>query len=410
MKKPKIFYGWYIVAAGFGMQVMQAGLLQQAFGAYVAVLREEFAWSKTALAGAAVIQQVESALLGPIQGWFTDRFGPAGMMRIGILAYGLGFVALSRVETLVGFYVAFGVLAVGSSLSGFFPLTVSLVHWFERKRARALSIMQLGYAAGGMAVPLVALSMQAFGWRATAFASGVIIIAIGLPLTFVVKRRPEDHGEYMDGIPPEKPAENAPAAPRGRDYTAREALRTPAFWYISLGHGFALLIVAAVTVHAITHMKEGLGYTIENASLVIGLLTLFQFLGILASGVVGDRFDKGLVSAGCMLFHTIGMLLLTFAVTPVMVIAFAVLHGFSWGLRGPLMHAMRADYFGRSAIGMILGLSSLIVIVGQIGGPIIAGVLADATGDYRLGFSVLAVLSGLGSVFFILAKPPASRA
>ncbi len=410
MKPPKVFYGWYMVAAGFGMQLMSAGLLQQAFGAYVAVLREEFAWSKTALSGAAVIQQVESAILGPIQGWFVDRFGPAGMMRIGVVAYGLGFILLSQVESLAGFYGAFCMLAVGSSLSGFFPLTVSLVHWFQRKRARALSVMQLGYAAGGMAVPIVALCMQSFGWRATAFASGIIFIAVGLPLASVIRRRPEDHGETIDGLPPEPPpAQGVATAPPQRDYTAREALRTPAFWYISLGHGFALLVVSSVTVHAITHMKEGLGYTIENASLVIGLLTACQFAGILCSGAIGDRFDKRLVSAWCMLFHTGGMLLLTFAVSPLMSIAFAVLHGFSWGLRGPLMHAMRADYFGRSAIGMILGLSSLIVIVGQIGGPVIAGILADATGDYRLGFTVLAVLSGIGSVFFVLAKPPKNR-
>jgi MFS family permease len=70
------------------------------------------------------------------------------------------------------------------------------------------------------------------------------------------------------------------------------------------------------------------------------------------------------------------------------------------------MQAMRADYFGRSAIGMILGLSFMIIVIGQVGGPMIAGMLADATGNYRLGFTVLAVLAGLGSMFFVLAKRP----
>lgn len=399
-----------MVAAGFCLQFMQAGLLQQAFGAYVAVLRDEFGWSKTALSGAAVIQQVEGALLGPIQGWFADRFGPTGMLRMGIVAFSAGFMLLSQVETVAGFYTAFGVLAIGSSLSGFFPLTVALVHWFQRKRARALSVMQLGYAAGGMAVPLVALGMHAFGWRATAFASGVVILLAGLPLASVIRGRPEAHGEHVDGEPPVASA--TPDARRtapARDYTAREALRTPAFWYLSLGHGSALLIVASITVHAITHMKEGLGYSIGTASLAIGLMTFCQFAGIACSGIVGDRFDKRLVSAACMLFHTAGLLLLTFALSPAMVIGFAVLHGFSWGVRGPLMHAMRADYFGREAIGMILGLSSVIVVFGTISGPLIAGTLADATGNYEIGFSVLAAISALGSVFFLLARPPAPR-
>jgi MFS family permease len=70
------------------------------------------------------------------------------------------------------------------------------------------------------------------------------------------------------------------------------------------------------------------------------------------------------------------------------------------------MQAIRADYFGRSAIGMILGLSFMIIVIGQVGGPMIAGMLADATGSYRLGFTLLALLAGLGSVFFLLAKRP----
>ncbi|OGA05684.1 MAG: hypothetical protein A3I00_06900 [Betaproteobacteria bacterium RIFCSPLOWO2_02_FULL_64_12] len=128
--------------------------------------------------------------------------------------------------------------------------------------------------------------------------------------------------------------------------------------------------------------------------------------GILVSGATGDRFDKRLLSAACMIFHMAGLLLLTYAASLAMVIGFAVLHGLAWGLRGPLMQAIRADYFGRSSIGLIMGLSSMIVLFGHMSGPLIAGVLADATGNYRVGFTVLALLSGLGSVFFLLAKHP----
>jgi MFS family permease len=98
--------------------------------------------------------------------------------------------------------------------------------------------------------------------------------------------------------------------------------------------------------------------------------------------------------------------MLAYAVNLAMLVAFAVLHGAAWGLRGPFMQAIRADYFGRSAIGMILGLSFMIIVIGQVGGPMIAGILADLTGDYRLGFTVIALLAGLGSLFFILARKP----
>ena len=408
--RPRLFYGWYIVGAATGLQFLQAGLVSQAFGAYLAVLADEQGWSKTALSGAAALQQMEVAVLGPVLGWLLDRFGPKGFVRAGIVVFGLGLCLLSQVETLAAFYGAFIVIALGSSLCGFFPLNVAIIHWFEKKRARALSAMSIGLACGGIFVPLVAHSITSFGWRTTALASGIIAIAIGLPLAWVIRNSPREIGEVPDGIseaPPQGQGVNADVSDGTRDFTAREALRTPAFWLISLGHGFALFIVHAVSVHAITHLKQHLGYSVAQAAFAITLVTLFQIVGVLLGWVIGDRYRKRLICAACMLAHALGLLLLTYATNIAMVIAFAALHGTAWGLRGPFMQAIRADYFGRSAIGMILGLSFMIIVIGQVGGPIIPGIFADITGDYRLGFTILAVLSGLGSLFFVVARKPA---
>jgi len=402
----KIFYGWRMVAAGSGIQFLQSALLHQAFGAYFAVLAEELGWSKTALSGAAALQPMEAAVLGPVLGWIVDRFGPQGMIRAGIVTFGVGFMILSQIDSLAGFYFAFVVIALGSSLCGFFPINVAIILWFEKFRARALSALSLGLAFGGIVVPAVAWSMQSFGWRTTAFASGALAMLVGWPLARVFRRRPEDVGETVDGLPAAAANEQRSVAREQREFSAREALRTSAFWLLSCGHGFALLIVYAVNVHAIAHMKEGLGYSVAQAALVITLMTVSQVGGVLVGWTIGDRFEKRFIAAGCMLMHAAGLFMLTFAAGPAMLVAFAVLHGGAWGLRGPFMQAIRADYFGRRSIGMILGLSSLIIVIGQIGGPMVAGVLADMTGNYRAGFTVLAVLAGLGSLFFLLARRP----
>jgi sugar phosphate permease len=406
----KLFYGWKMVGAGCGLQFLQAGLLHHAFGGYVAVLQDDRGWSKTALSGAAALQQMEAAILGPLLGWVMDRFGPQGVIRLGVFLFGGGFMLLSQVDTLLEFYAAFILVALGSSLCGFFPLNVALINWFERKRARALSAMSLGLALGGLFVPLVGWSLTTYGWRATAFGSGVLAIVAGFPLALVIRRRPEDYGETVDGIAHPAVSANevqSEKAETTRDFTAREALRTPAFWLLSLGHGFALFVVGAVSVHAIAHMKEALGYSVSAAAAVITLLTTCQLLGVMLGWVIGDRYEKRYIAAACMLMHMLGLLSLTYATGLPWLIGFTALHGIAWGLRGPFMQAIRADYFGRSAIGMILGLSFMVIVIGQIGGPMIAGMLADATGDYRLGFTVLALLAGLGSMFFVLAKRPA---
>jgi sugar phosphate permease len=229
---------------------------------------------------------------------------------------------------------------------------------------------------------------------------------IGWPLALVFRRRPEEVGETVDGRPPAAMDPARGDSARQREFTAREALRTGAFWLLSLGHGFALLIVYAVSVHAITHMKEGLGYSVSEASYVITLMVVAQIGGVLLGWAIGDRYEKRMIAAFCMLMHAAGLLMLTYATGPLMLAAFALLHGGAWGLRGPMMQAIRADYFGRRSIGMILGLSALIIVIGQIGGPMLAGMLADLTGNYRAGFTVLSVLAGLGSLFFLLAKKP----
>ena len=83
-----------------------------------------------------------------------------------------------------------------------------------------------------------------------------------------------------------------------------------------------------------------------------------------------------------------------------------VVHGLAWGIRGPLMTAIRADYFGSASFGTIMGFSSLIVMFGMTLGPVFAGYIADVSGDYQLAFIVLAAVSLLGALCFFLATPP----
>lgn len=405
----KIFYGWKMVGAAATLQILQAMLLHQAFGAYVAVLTIEQGWSKTSLSAASAMLSVEAAILGPVLGYFLDKFGSRGVIKTGVLMFGIGFMFMSQIETLPQFYMSIAVIAVGASMAGYFPLNVAVIQWFEKKRARALSMVGLGFALGGVFVPIVAGAIEMFGWRATAFGSGLGVILLGFPLACMFRRRPEDYGEVVDGhafrstqpaTDPDKPVKPEP------NFTARQALRTKAFWLLAAGHGIALIVVMAVNTHAINHMRIELDYSIATASYFIMLMTFCQVLGVLLGGYLGDKYEKRLVAAACMVLHSSAMFALTFATGVIELVYFAVAHGLAWGLRGPFMQAIRADYFGRKAIGMILGLSAMITALGQSIGPLLAGALGDATGDYKLGFSVLASIALLGAVVFWAAKRP----
>ena len=414
----KRFYGWRVVFASGTLQFFQSMLMNQAFGAYLAALVQDTGWSKTALSGAAALKSTESALLGPVLGWMIDRFGSQRIVRAGVILFGIGFMLLSQTETLATFYAAFVVLALGASMCSNMVVSVAIIQWFQKRRARALSSSQFGAALGGLFVFVVAWVIQTYGWRVAAFGSGVMLIVCGWPLANMVRSRPEDVGQRIDGLPPESELTNTnasspeAAAPAPQaistqgEFTAREALRTSSFWLLSLGHACSLFVVTAINVHAIVHIKEGLGYSLAVASLYITIATAGQFVGVVLGWAIPERIEKRKVTALTMVFHASGMLMLTYATGPVILVLSALVHGIGWGLRGPFISAMRADYFGRNSIGMILGLSSMIMVIGQIGGPLIAGAFADWLGDYRAGFTLIAALAAIGSLFFWMAKRP----
>jgi MFS family permease len=404
----RVFYGWWIVGAGFGLEVLIGALVFHAYGAYVVLLREEFGWSRTLFSAAFAMARAESALLGPVQGWLTDRFGPRALMRVGMIVLGLGLILFSRIGSPVTFFVAFFLMAVGSSLGGYLPIAVAIVNWFQRRRALALGLTSSGSAVGGLLTPLVVASLTAVGWRWTALVSGVVVFLAGLPAAQIFRQRPAGVAEPPGGRAPE--SRRRAERPASVDFTVRQAIRTGAFWLVSAGHGSALLVVSAVLVHMVTHVTERLGYSLAQAATVVALLTVSQIAGHIGGGWAGDRGPKRLIAAGCMVGHAAALLLLAMASAFWMVVAFAVLHGLAWGTRGPLMAAIRADYFGSAAFGTISGASSMVAMLGMMGGPLVAGILADRTGSYRPGFIVLAVLAFLGSLYFLLARRPAPPA
>lgn len=409
------FFGWWIVGGAIGIQILVAGLLMQSYGAYVAVWQEEFGWSKTAFAVAFALQRAQAAVLSPFQGWMLKRFGPRNIMRVGLMVLGVGFILLSRVDSLTSFYLVFLLMALGASLGGFLSLTTTIVSWFEARRSSALALMQVGISIGGLAVPLVAWALTTYGWRATAVMSGLIILMAGLPLAQLMRSKPEDYGLLPYGIEPEGTAStggnsgSVVAVPPTISLTTRQALRTRAFWFLSFGHALAVTVVATVTVHLVVHLDEGLGYSLQTAATVIAVMTAFTLVGQVAGGLLGDRFSKRLIATFAMFGHAVGLLAVTFATSLWMVLFFAIVHGVAWGMRGPVMQAIRADYFGRSSFATIMGFSVSIVMIGQIAGPLIAGIMADRFGDYRLGFTVLAGLAAFGSIFFILASKPVPK-
>lgn len=406
-----MFHGWKVAIASAVILGLQSSLILQAFGNYAVVLQDRFGWSKTTISVAYSFNRAESGLLGPVHGWALQRFGTRRVMELGALVVVVGFIWFSQISSPVGFVASFFTIAVGAGFCGFMTVNTEVVKWFERRRARALSFTGLGIAAGGLFAPLIVVALTHLGWRTTAVLSGLLLGAVTIALSRLFGTSPAERNVPVDGIhdPPEAVGRQADTLARSH-LTARQAIRTSAFWYLAFGHASALLVVGSVIAHLSLFLTEEQGYTLQGASFVLAAITVAQVTGMILGGTFGDRLDKRWLCAGAMFGHVAGLLMLTFATTPLMVWGFVALHGIAWGMRGPLMSALRADYFGSTAFAQIMGYTSLILMFGMVGGPLFAGILADQTGSYQIGFTILAVLAASGGAMFVLAKPPAGQA
>ena len=401
------FHGWRVSLAGSVIWALQSLVWSQGYGNIAVVLEKQFGWSKTFLAFGASLRSAEAAVLGVPLGVALKRYNIKLIMRAGAVAQTVGFLILSQIQNQAGFIVAVAVITIGATLAGFLTITATVVGWFERKRARALSFSSMGFAVGGVCGPLMVWGFRVLGWRWTVAVAGTVLGAAVWTLAGTMGVRREDTGEHVDGVDP-LDIVKGPRAEGVQDahFTTGEAVRTHSFWMIALGHGSALLVVSSVITLLPLYLTEDRGFSAGKAALIAGIVPLFQFIGTFTGGYLGDRFNKRLIAGTAMLMHGSGLLVMVYFDSWITIGVFVVLHGLAWGARGPQMAALRADYFGSSSFGPIMGISSLIITVFAVAGPVLAGFLADRTGDFKLGFTILSLGTIVGFVFFVFAMPP----
>jgi sugar phosphate permease len=413
-KRQTVFYGWVIVGVGVFLQMIHNGVGGQGLGAFLVPLESQFGWSKGALAGGRSLMQLENGLLGPLEGWIVDRFGPKVVMVAGIVIFGSGMVLLGFINSLWGYYGAYVVIAIGASLSGSISMFVALNNWFQRKRTLAMGLTQTGSGfAGIIVVPLLLLALATWDWRTAAIVTGIVVWIVGIPAGMLIRRAPEQYGALPDGEPiadistgmQDATGSHGSYDPSG-DFTLKEALRTRSFWFIGLGHGMAVLIISSVSVHQFAHVEQGVGLSQADAAMMIGVLGLTTVFGRILGGILGDRGDMRYLAAGAMIGTSISLAIFALATALWHTLLFGAMYGLFWGMRGPMMSSIRGQYFGRTSFGTIMGTSAIITTACAMVGPLFAGVLADIQGDYVQGFLILAVVSGLGSVFFLMTERP----
>lgn len=420
-KKRKIFYGWWIVIACVCLHFIGGGAFFYGFSVFFNPIRDTFGWSSAATSIAFTLRGMETGALSPLAGLLVDRMGPRKMMLSGWVVIGLGFLIMSHINSLWAFYGSFLFVATGMSFGTGLVMNTVVANWFNKKRSRALSIVFIGPGISGLLAPVLALGITHFGWRDTLTITGFVLLVIGVPLSLLFRHRPGEYGYLPDGeiaapIPetasepnfkPSMEIAEPDSDSSAKGFTAKAALRTRAFWLLSLVFLFQQIGTSAVTVHIVPYL-ESVEVPTAIAAIAVTGLTLCSLIGRLGFGFLGDFVNKRYLIAIALTIQTVGLLIFSFINKDMVWLLIPFLLTYCPGFGGPipLRAALQADFFGTRSYGTIMGLMSLVGTIGGLASPIVAGWVYDTLGSYHIAWLWFALLSAPAIPLILLTRPP----
>jgi sugar phosphate permease len=413
----QVFYGWWIAVVSGLVMVVATVPLFHAMSVWAVAVESQFGWSRLQLGAALAFTRVEGGIMGPVEGYLTDKFGTRRMVLIGLLICGCGWLLFSQVKNLWMFYVAYLIMAMGQGLGSWLPTMTVINHWFIKNRAMAMGVSNMISRAGALIlVPGIAYlidpEQSRLGWSLTAGIIGVTTLVLAFPISRLIRDKPSQYGLFPDGIENKTSLIVGSSQALGNasmddsdDFTAMEAIKTPVFWFIAFGHGFTSMIILAMFSHLGLMIKD-LGFSITTTGQIVSVYIFVALIFQLVGGYAGDHMPKNIALFIFSTIQAFSVLILLFAHSFGSLVLFGVLFGMGFGGRNPLTVAIRGDYFGRNSFGKILGISTVPMNVLLLISPLMAGWIKDETGSYDMAILILAGFSMLGAIMFLISKKP----
>jgi MFS family permease len=421
-RKPKIFYGWYVVAVGFLSHVACAFHMSSTLSVFLKPLTEDLAVSRGLFSLLRSGEILIGAAMAPLVGPLVDRYGGRWLMAGGALAAGAGFVLLSQVGSFWQFLLLrWTFITIGGVFMCHLVVSVTVARWFVRKRGRAIAIASLGQGLSKVLIPVVTATLFVWvGWRWTWSIFGVVtLILIVIPAVIFMRRSPEEMGLKPDGgqepltdsAPPAvEPSDKAPRQMTADEtvWTWREVIRTKTFWLICFIYGMANVGIAGLNLHVFAFVTD-IGFPTIVAATALSIIASTQLGSTLVWGVIGERIEIRRSSMAMFLIQAFGLALAIVTVQVLPLYAGFFFYGIGLGGSWVLQELVWATYFGRVSLGTVRGLGILVThAFGAAGAPFF-GFVHDVTSSYYSSFVAFAVALVLAAFLSLAVRAPRKR-
>ena len=404
---PNVYEGWIVTGSFAFIIVLMGATFFYGFGTVFTPVEEEFGWSKAALAFGFSLRSEVQGIGAPAIGYLVDRFGPRLVLIAGIVTMAGGVIGMSYMETLWQFYLSMFIIAFGISAAGGPVGMVAVATWFERRRARALSLMTVGGAVSGLFVIVVAWLVESLGWRDALRVMALLIAVVGTLVALNVRSRPADHHQPLDGIPNEVDEDgNEILATRLLwGVPLREVLTDRSFLLLAFGQAAVMFSVTAIMVHMIPFLEEQ-GVSKAAAASSVTVLAVASLVGRLGFGYLADQYSKRYMLAIAVAIVALGMPIL--AVVDGIVLGIVAMLVIAPGFGGviPVRPAILVDYYGTRQFGTINGICQFVITIGSFAGPWLVGLMVDRADGYTAAWIVCAVIAALAIPMTLAASEP----
>lgn len=412
---PRIYYGWWVLAASALTEMLAIGSTSYAAGLFVLPLQRELSLSRADANSSIPILFTGAAIMAMLVGYLLDRFPVQRIMSVGAIAFGAGFAIIASTSSLLVmalalfFPVAFGFMAIG-------PLTTTTLvsRWFYRRRGRAFGIATVATSGGGIVVvPLLSWGIETYGWRTALLAEALVIASAvcafslllirGGPADLDLAAHLENEGRAATDLP--RRQQGGSGRTKVERWRLAAILRTLNFWAVAAALS-AITAISQALVVTIVPYSLGLGIAAASAALLIVGFSISAAIVKVASGWLGEFIDSRIIMATSSLAMIGALTILLTSSTYPMLFAACCLAGISLGCILPSTAAFVASCFGSPSFGTAMGAVYVGIGISSIVSVRFVGAVFDRTGNYRAAFLVFAGLSVVAALGTLLLRPP----
>jgi MFS family permease len=387
-------YRWVIVAAGGLLGCVAIGGMFS-LPVFLQPIARDTGWSVTGISSAMTIGFLAMAFTSMVWGTLSDRFGPLPVVLTGsvVLAASLGLASL--MTSLVAFQIVFGALVGAATAAIFAPVMACVTGWFDTHRSLAVSLVSAGMGMAPMTMsPLAAWLVSNHDWRTSMQIIALVVAAIMIPLSLLVRRAPALTGEAAA-------PSNASAEP---DMTLAQALRSPQFIILLATNFFCCATHSGPIIHTVS-------YAISCGIPMIAAVTIYSVEGLagmggrIAFGLLGDRFGAKRILVFGLLAQAFGALGYVFVRELAAFYTVAALFGFIYAGTMPLYAVLVRENFPLRMMGTVIGGTAMAGSLGMATGPLAGGLIYDTFASYAWLY-IGSWIMGLGAFLIIMMFKP----